>query len=436
MDWRRRYASKIRSAEEAAATVQSGEGIHFGLFQSTPPSLAKALFARRDELRDVRIHHSVSPFPWVQPGSEEAFRLLSAFVTAADRDAVAAGLADYLPVGYFNSGILPPGLEDYDTFMVRMSPPDDGGYCSFGGALWFGRSMAAHSRRVIAEIDEGAIRTGGDNYLHVDEIEVLVEKSAEDLPIPVPPRTEEDVAVTEVIGTLIASELVHDGDTLQIGFGTVSGAVAAYLGDKRDLGIQTELIPGGVPALVEAGIVNGKYKTVHPNKVVGTAFAILTPEELPLVDGNPVYELYDFTHTDDLAMLLGEPRFTAVNNALLVDITGNVCAESIGPRMWSGAGGQTLFCFAASYAPLGRSIIVLPSSSPVKGERRSRIVPLLPEGSQITSQRAFVDYVVTEHGIATLRGKTLKERAGELIAVAHPDFRPELREAAKRLNLG
>jgi len=436
VDWRERYASKIRSAEEAAATVQSGERIHFGLFQSTPPSLAKSLFARRDELEGVRIHHSVSPFPWVQSGSEEAFHLLSAFVTAADRDAVAAGLADYLPVGYFNSGMLPPGLEGFDTFMVRMSPPDAHGYCSFGGALWFGRSMAAHSRRIIAEVDEAAIRTGGDNFLHVDEIEFLVEKSTEDLPVPVPPRTEEDVAVTEVIGTLVASELVHDGDTLQIGFGTVSGAVAAYLGDKHDLGIQTELIPGGVPALVEAGVVNGKQKTVHPEKVVGTAFAILTPEELPLVDGNPAYELYDFSHTDDLGILVREPRFTAINNALLVDVTGNVCAESIGPRMWSGAGGQTLFCFAASYAPLGRSIVVLPSSSLVKGERKSRIVPMLPEGSQITTPRAFVDYIVTEHGIATVRGKTLKERAGELIAVAHPDFRPELRKAAKQLNLG
>jgi len=436
VDWRERYASKIRSAEEAAATVQSGERIHFGLFQSTPPSLAKSLFARRDELEGVRIHHSVSPFPWVQSGSEEAFHLLSAFVTAADRDAVAAGLADYLPVGYFNSGMLPPGLEGFDTFMVRMSPPDAHGYCSFGGALWFGRSMAAHSRRTIAEVDEAAIRTGGDNFLHVDEIEFLVEKSTEDLPVPVPPRTEEDVAVTEVIGTLVASELVHDGDTLQIGFGTVSGAVAAYLGDKHDLGIQTELIPGGVPALVEAGVVNGKQKTVHPEKVVGTAFAILTPEELPLVDGNPAYELYDFSHTDDLGILVREPRFTAINNALLVDVTGNVCAESIGPRMWSGAGGQTLFCFAASYAPLGRSIVVLPSSSLVKGERKSRIVPMLPEGSQITTPRAFVDYIVTEHGIATVRGKTLKERAGELIAVAHPDFRPELRKAAKQLNLG
>lgn len=436
MDWRKRYAGKIKTAEEAVATVNSGEKIHVGLFQSTPPSLAKALFARKDDLEGVRIHHSVSPFPWAQPGSEKAFHLLSAFVTAADRDAVAAGLADYLPVGYFNEGLLAPGLEGYDTFMVRMSPPDENGFCSFGTALWFGRSMAAHSRRVIVEIDETAIRTGGDNFLHVDQIQLLVEKSAEDLPVPVPPRTEEDVAVTEVIGTLVASELVHDDDTLQIGFGTVSGAVAAYLGDKHDLGIQTELIPGGVPALVEAGVVNGKHKTVHPGKVVGTAFAILTPEEIPLVDGNPAYELYDFTHTDDLGMLVREPRFKAVNNALLVDITGNVCAESIGPRMWSGAGGQTLFCFAASYAPLGRSIIVLPSSSLVKGERKSRIVSMLPEGSQITTQRTYVDYVVTEHGIATLRGKTLKERAGELIAVAHPDFRPELREAAKRLNLG
>ncbi len=435
MDWRKRYADTIKTPEEAAATVKSGEKIHFGLFQSTPSSLVRALFARKDELEGVRIHHSVSPFPWAQPGSEKAFRVQSSFVTAADRDATAAGLVDYLPIGYYNDGMLPPGIDEYETLMVQMSPPDRHGYCSFGAALWFGRSMAAHSRRVVAEVDESAIRTGGDNYLHVDQIEILVEKTGDDLPIPVPARTEEDIAVTEVVGTLVASELVQDGDTLQLGFGTVSAAIGAYLGDKHDLGVQTELIPGGVPTLVEAGVINGKYKTVHPNKVVGAAFAVLSPEETALVDGNPTYELYDFTHTDDLALLLKEPRFVAINNALLVDIGGNVSAESIGPRLWSGAGGQTLFCLAASYAPAGRSIIVLPSSSVVNGERRSRILSMLPEGSQITAQRAYIDYVVTEHGIATLRGKNLRQRAGELIAVAHPDFRPELREAAKRQNL-
>ena len=435
MGWRERYADKLKSPEEAAATVKSGEKIHFGLFQSTPSSLIQALFARKDELEGVQIHHSVSPFPWAQPGSEKAFRVQSSFVTAADRDAVAAGRIDYLPVGYYNDGQLPPGLEGFDTFMVRVSPPDRHGYCSFGAALWFGRTMAAHSRRVVAEVDESAIRTGGDNYLHVDQIEILVEKVGDDLPIPVPARSEEDIAVTEVIGTLVASELVQDGDTLQLGFGTVSAAIGAYLGEKHDLGIQTELIPGGIPTLVEAGVINGKYKTVHPNKVVGAAFAILSAEETAIVDGNQAYELYDFTHTDDLAMLLKEPRFVAINNALLVDLGGNVSAESIGPRIWSGAGGQTLFCLAASYAPAGRSIIVLPSSSLVDGERRSRILSVLPEGGQVTSQRAYVDYVVTEHGIASLHGKNLRERAGELVAVAHPDFRPELREAVKRQNL-
>ena len=435
MDWRERYGYKLRTAEEAAATVKSGEKIHFGLFQSAPSSLIRALFARREELEGVRIHHSVSPFPWAQPGTEKAFRVQSSFVTAADRDALAAGRMDYMPVGYYQDGFLPAGFEEYDTFMVRVSPPDRHGFCSFGAALWFGRSMAAHSSRVVAEVDESAIRTGGDNYIHVDQIQILVEKGGNDLPIPVPQRSEEDIAVTEVIGTLVASELVEDGDTLQLGFGTVSAAIGAYLGDKHDLGIQTELIPGGIPTLVEAGVITGKYKTVHPRKVVGAAFAVLSPEETALVDGNPTYELYDFTHTDDLGMLLKEPRFVAVNNALLVDLGGNVAAESIGARLWSGAGGQTLFCLAASYARQGRSIIVLPSSSVVQGERRSRIVPVLPEGSQVTAQRAYVDYVVTEHGIATLHGKNLKERAGELIAVAHPDFRSELRQAARRQNL-
>jgi acyl-CoA hydrolase len=251
--------------------------------------------------------------------------------------------------------------------------------------------------------------------------------------LPIPPRTEEETMVTEVICSLVAGELVQDRDTVQIGVGTVSAALGVYLGDKHDLGIQTELVTGGIAQLVRDGVVTGKYKTLHREKVVGSACVALPEEDLRLIDGNPVFELYDFGYTDDIRMLMRHRNLVAVNNTLMIDLTGQVCSETIGSKVWTGVGGQTAFMIAAQYSPGGRSIIVCPSSHLVQGERRTRIVGALPEGAVVTVPRTLVDYVVTENGIATLKGKTVRERVGELIGVAHSDFQGELRSEAKRL---
>jgi 4-hydroxybutyrate CoA-transferase len=218
-----------------------------------------------------------------------------------------------------------------------------------------------------------------------------------------------------------------------MGVGTVSAALGLYLGEKQDLGVQTELITGGIAQLVRDGVVTGKYKTLHREKVVGSALVALDEEEMRLIDGNPTFELYDFGYTDDVRMLLQHDNLVAVNNALLVDLTGQIASESFGTRIWTGVGGQTAFMIAAQYSRGGRSIIVLPSSHLIEGQRVTRIVPVLPEGTLVTVPRTLVDHVVTEHGIASLRGKTVRERIGELIAVAHPDFRSELKSEAKRL---
>ncbi|MGH9203025.1 MAG: acetyl-CoA hydrolase/transferase C-terminal domain-containing protein, partial [Vicinamibacterales bacterium] len=231
--------------------------------------------------------------------------------------------------------------------------------------------------------------------------------------------------------TLVASELVRDRDTVQMGVGTVSAALGLYLGEKHDIGIQTELITGGIAQLVYDGVVTGKYKTLHREKVVGSALVALTDEEMRMIDGNPAFELYDFGYTDDVRMLVQHDNLVAVNNALLVDLTGQIASESIGSSVWTGVGGQTAFMIAAQYSRGGRGIIVLPSSHVINGERVTRIVPLLPEGTLVTVPRTLVDYVVTEHGIATLRGKTVRERIGELIGIAHPDFKAELKRAAR-----
>jgi len=300
-------------------------------------------------------------------------------------------------------------------------------------------TFAAHSKTIIAEVDEGAIRTGGANRIHVDRIDRLVAPDPEvrqkvrGAMERAGQRTEEEAAVAEVICTLVGMELVRDGDTVQMGAGAISAALAPYLTHRQELGIHTELLPGGVVDLVDAGVVTGRKKGLHLGKVVATGIALVSREELARIDGHPSFELYDFTYTDDINVLAKEPRLVAVNNAMQVDLTGQANSESIGPWPYTGPGGQTAFALAAAHAEDGRSVIVLPASYVSEGERRSRIVLSLDEGAPVTVPRSAVDYVVTEWGIATMRGKTLRQRIGELLAVTHPDCRPQLKEEAQRL---
>jgi 4-hydroxybutyrate CoA-transferase len=434
MHWKQRYADKLVSLEDAAAVVKSGDRVWVGMFTSTPESLATALLARKGELRDVELHHYVSPFLWATPETAGVFNLVTAFTTPADRTQVHAGMADYLPLGNFRQSWIQAAIGSVDVSIVKTSPPDENGYMSMGTALWANRTVLDISKKIVCEVDERLIRTYGENFVHISEVECLAEHQAgDDREPPIPPRTDEVIAATEVVGTILASELINDGDTLQIGIGDVSAALALYLGDKHDLGIQTELVPGGIVDLVEQGVVTGKYKQVAPGKVVGSAFAVIPPEEAAKVHLNPKFELWDFCHTDDLRTLVREENFVAINNALQVDLTGQVTAETLNGKVYSGPGGQTVFAVASSYSEGGRSIIALPSSSTVKDERQTRIVPALAQGTMVTVPRTYVDYVVTEQGIATLRGKTIRQRAEELISVAHPDVRGELREGAKKL---
>jgi acyl-CoA hydrolase len=434
MDWRDQVSDKLMSAEEAVSVVKSGDMVGIAPFTCTPFTLCAALYARRGELEKVRIDHPAGLFTWVRPEDENGFSVRDNYATPMNREMVNSGRMDYLPIGRWREDELPAGINpEPDAFLAPLSPPDKHGYCSFGSGVWMSRRIALGAKTVIAEIHENFIRTGGENYIHVSQLDRVCEGKQPTGNLPIPPRTEEETFVTEVICTLVASELVHDRDTLQIGVGTVSAALGMYLGEKQDLGVQTELITGGIPQLVEKGVVTGKYKNLHKGKVVGSALVALSEEEMRLIDGNPAFELYDFGYTDDIRMLVQHDNLVAVNNALLVDLTGQVAAESIGSRIWTGVGGQTAFMTAAQYSRGGRSITVLPSSHLLNGERVTRIVGALPEGSLVTVPRTLVDHVVTEHGIATLRGKTVRERIGEMIAIAHPDFKEHLRGEAKRL---
>ena len=437
MNWREMVSGKLMSPAEAVQVVKSGDQVTVAAINCTPFTLCQALYDRRAELSGVRIDHPAPLFPWVQPGDEGAFTLHDLYATPADRQMVNAGRVEYRPVARWKTGLPPDGfVERPDVYMLPVSPPDRHGYCSFGPGVFFSPSFCRNAVAVVGEVHENFIRTGGDNYVHVSQLDRLCEAAAPTGVLPAAPRSEEEDLVTEVVGTLVAAELINDRDTVQIGIGTVASAMGAFLGEKHDLGIQTEIITGGVAELVRQGVVTGKYKTRHQGKVVAS-IALVPEDELAIIDRNPAFELYEFNYIDDVRYLMQQDNLVAINNALQIDLTGQVAAESIGSMIWSGVGGQTAFSIAANYSNGGRSITVLPSTSLVEGERVSRIVPTLPGGAAVTVPRTLVDYVVTEHGIAHLRGKSLRERAQELIAIAHPDFHSELRREANRAyNLG
>ena len=426
------------SVEAAISHVQSGAIVAVAPYTTTPFTLCNALAerGRSGALTDVRIEHLASLASWTDPDLVNAFRLRDNYATPVNRAACHAGVMDYLPIGLWRSHEPPAGITaEPDFFLVPVSPPDARGYCSFGSGVWLSPTMVRGAKTVIAEVQEDFIRTGGENYVHVDQIDFFVEGEKPTGAAPTAAPTEEEVSQVEAICTTVAVELVNDGDTLQMGVGTVSAALGSFLDFRNDLGIQTELITGGIAELVKTGVVTGRRKSLHPNKVVGSATVALSPEELSEIDGNPVFELYDFGYTDDLRRLIQQDHFVTVNNALVVDLTGQVSAEAFDHRMYTGVGGQTVFMIAGAYSPGGKSISVVPSSSIPSGtgQRVSRIVATLTPGTPVTVPRTYVDYVVTEFGFAELRGKTLTERAHALCEIAHPDFRDALRDRAREL---
>jgi acyl-CoA hydrolase len=434
MDWRALGGEKLVTPEQALELIQPTDRVFIAGLQSTPFTLCRTLIEKRAELRGLHLNTLVSLFPWDVPGLDEYFHLESWYLSRRERPLMREGRIDYVPVSYFRANALPYGIDKLDVYLVTVSAPDRHGFCSFGTSVGMSPLMLKQASRVIAEVDESFIRTGGENHIHLSAINRLVERQGA-APALVTPEifSPEKQDAVDTICMQITNELLQDGDTIQIGAGDMTSPLPNYLFGKQELGMQTEIIPPGVVALVQAGILNGARKTIHPGKVVGTAFhPALSAEELDFIDDNPVFELYDFNYTDDIRLLCQDSRFTAINNALTIDLTGQVASESLGPQMFTGTGGQTAFAIAACLAG-GKSIIALPASSIVNEERLSRIVPTLAPGTVVTTPRAFVDYVVTEHGIATLRGKSLRQRAQELIAIAHPDFRTELWREAQRL---
>jgi 4-hydroxybutyrate CoA-transferase len=433
-DWRAQLGAKLVTADEAVSHIKSGDRVTLSIAQATPFTLCAALAARLMELEEVVLNNSAALFDWDLPGLGERFRYESFYLSPVDRGIFSGGRGEFVPVSYYRAGELPPGLENFNVYLLTVSPPDANGYVNFGDLQVMSKLLAQRAELVIAEVVPDSVRIGGDNSIHISEIEWFVERAADAPTLRVPPvPREEEKRVVDAICATVARELIPDRATIQIGVGSTSGVIMPHLRNHHDLGMQTEIIPWGTAPLVRDGVITGKYKKLFPGLVVGSGFAVATPrEELDYADGHPGFHLYDFNFTDDIRLIAREEGLISVNNGLAVDLTGQVGSESFGSQMYTGTGGQTAFGIGSTMGG-GKSIIVLPASATTKGQRISRVVPSLAAGTICTLPRTFVHHVVTEYGVATLKGKSQRERAREMIAIAHPDFRKELAADAQRL---
>lgn len=414
------------SAEEAVVGIGSGHQLYLHCAAATPSVLLDALVARALELRDVGVVHlhCEGPGPHLAPEMVGHFRHRALFIGPNARAAVNEGRADYVPIflsdvpRLFDSGALP-----LDAVFVNATPPDAHGFCSLGVSVEAMHAAIRAAKTVIVQLNRAMPRTLGESFIHVDDIDLAVEVDVPPYEHPVGPIGD----VERRIGENVA-ELVPHGATLQLGIGAIPAATALALRDKRDLGIHTEMFTDPVVDLVEAGVVTGARKERNRGKIV-TAFLMGSQRLYRFVDDNPMVEMRSVDFTNDTHVIRSFSRMVAINSAIEVDLTGQVVADSIGHRLYSGVGGQMDFMRGAALTDEGKAIIALPSTA--AGGTTSRIVATLAAGSGVVTTRAHVRTVVTEWGVADLFGKSVAERARALIGIAHPDFRDELRAEAR-----
>ncbi len=428
MNWETIYRRKVTDVAGALGVIESGSRIYIGGGAGVPQQLTQHLTSRAADLRHVELVHvlTFADAPYAAPEYADNFRVNALFIGPNVRRAVHQGRADFTPVflseipAMFRNEILP-----LDVALISVSPPDEHGFCCFGVEVGTTKPAAESARIIVAEVNRQMPRTLGDSFIHVSRLHHIVEV---DQPIPEAPPVAASAEQLK-IGEHIAG-MIPDGATLQMGIGSIPDAVLHHLGGHKDLGIHTELFSDGVIDLVERGVITCARKTFHPGKIV-SGFLFGSQKLYEFVDNNPLIEMHPTDYVNDPFNIAQNERMVAINSAVEVDLTGQVCADSIGSRIYSGVGGQVDFIRGAARAKGGMPIIAFPATA--KRGALSRIVPTLKNGAGVVTTRNDVYYVVTEFGVASLHGKTVRQRAQALIQIAHPKFRNELTAAAKEL---
>jgi acetyl-CoA hydrolase len=434
MDWTSKYQSRIVSAEDAVRCIKSNQRIFLTGNVSVPQKCLAALVDYAPELENVEICQAltIGPADYVKPEMEGHLRVNTLFISHNVRKAVHEGRADFTPVLLsefpllFKNKVLP-----LDAAIIHVSPPDEHGFCSLGVEVGLTKSPAESAKIIIAEVNQQMPRTLGDSFIHVSRLNYMVPVN---YPIPEMAMAEEgNMDVVEKIAGFIA-ELIPDGATMQLGIGAIPDAVLKYLHSKKDLGVHSELFSDGVIDLVNEGVLTNARKTLHPGKIIA-GFMLGTRKLYEWSDDNPMIEFHRTEYVNDPFVIAQNDRMVAINSAIEVDLTGQVCADSIGPKLYSGVGGQLDFIYGASRSKGGVPIIALPSTTTLKdGTPITRIASMLKLGAGVVTSRNHVRFVVTEYGVADLYGKSIRQRAQQLINIAHPDFRADLEKQAKELH--
>ena len=429
MTWESEYTRKIKTADEAVRVIESGMRVYIQPGCAEPETLVDAMTRRAPELEAVEVVHmrTMGAARYTAPEMASHFRHKAFFIGPNVREAINSGRADYIPIhlseveGLFESGAMP-----LDVALIQVSPPDSHGFCSFGVGVDTTLTAAKCARHVIAQVNNYMPRTYGDSYIHVSDIDTVVEWSQALCEFKRPVVTDMHVAVARNVAGLI-----EDGAVLQTGIGGLPDAVLPFLMDRKDLGIQSELITDAVIPLIEAGVITGARKNFKPRKII-VGFAIGTKKIFEFVDNNPIFEFHPTAYTNDPALVARNDNMVAINSAIQIDLTGQICSDSIGTSFYSGIGGQVDFLRGASRSKGGKPIIAI--SSTTKNGTVSRIVPTLAPGAGVVTSRGLVRYVVSEHGVAYLHGKSVRERAQALIEIADPKFRESLYEYCEKTN--
>ena len=421
MSWEMDYKKRLKRADDALQCVTSGMRVYIQPGCAEPETLVEALMRRGPDLHDVEIVHMMTMgcAPYVAPEMAGHFRHNAMFIGSNVRAAINDGRADYTPIylseieGLFESGEMP-----IDVALIEVSPPDSHGFCSFGVGVDTTLTAAKCARYVVAQVNDNMPRTYGDSFIHVSDIDALVESSR-----PLCALTKAVVSDLQIAIARNVASLIEDGAVLQTGIGGIPDAVLPMLMDRKDLAVHSELVSDGVIPLIEAGVLTGARKNFKPRKII-LGFALGSKRLFEFVDNNPIFEFHPTAYTNDPALIARNDKMVAINSALQIDLTGQVCSDSIGNQFYSGIGGQVDFLRGASRSKGGKPIIAI--SSTAKQGTISRIVPTLDPGAGVVTSRGLVRYIVTEYGIAYLHGKSIRERAKALIEIAHPDFRSEL----------